>query len=162
MRPYSPRVPRRSLDVKVLGVIASIFHIVQRKAFRHTLWQWLFYLSPSVRRTAAASERSQPPILPSHCPVLNEQVLLNAAGQTLIFALSPSMDSPWACRISWVKKEIHFLSSFLPCRKTPRVLPSISTASEEDGLSRKTGKKSVCLHLNDGCSWCHTFAQPWF
>lgn len=84
-RPYSLCVPWGSLDVKVLGVIARIFHIVQCKAFSYTQWQWLFDLSPSVRRPAAASERSQPPILPNHCPVLNEQVLLNAAGHTLIF-----------------------------------------------------------------------------
>lgn len=60
----------------------------------------LFYLAPSVRRTAAASERPQPPTHPSHHPVLNEQALLNAAGQALICVQSPSVDSPQACRVS--------------------------------------------------------------
>lgn len=114
-RPFYPHVPRRFLDVKVLGVIANILHIAQCRAFGYTLW--LFYLSPSVRRTAAASERSQPSILPSHCPVLNEQVLLNAISQTSIFVPSPSVDSPWALKVNWVKKEIWFLTSFFPCKK---------------------------------------------
>lgn len=120
--PFYPHVPRRFLDVKVLGVIASI---LQCKAFRYILWHWLFYLSPSVRRTAAASERLQPSILPSHCSVLNEQVLLNAIGQTSIFVPSPSLDSPQAWKVNWVRKEIWFLTSFLPCMKMLWVLSSI-------------------------------------
>lgn len=44
IRPYSPRVPRRSLDVKVLGVIASIFHIVQCEAFRYGSDSFIYHL----------------------------------------------------------------------------------------------------------------------
>lgn len=95
-RPYSPCVPWKSLDVKVLGVIASIFTLFSAK-LSGTLCGSDSYLSPSVRRTVAVSERSQPPILPSHLNVLNvlnEQPLLHAAGQTLISMLCPSVASP--------------------------------------------------------------------
>lgn len=157
-RPFYPHVPRRFLDVKVLGVRASILHIAQCTAFRYTPWHWLFYLSPSVRRTAAASERSQPSLLPSHCPVLNEQVLLNAIGQTSIFVPSPSVDSPRAWKVNGVKKEIWFLTFFLPCKKMLWVLSSISPL-----WGKKMGSAGPCtgtfwLHLNGRCSWSTLFS----
>lgn len=51
------------------------------------------------------------------------------------------MDSPWAWGVNWMKKETCFLMSFLPCEEMSQVLPSISTASEEDGLSRSTWQR---------------------
>lgn len=82
--PHSPRVQEVSWCKGAWGHSKNFFTLFIAK-LSNALSDGLFYLSPSVWRSAAASERPQPPVLPNHHPVLNEQVLLNAAGQTLIF-----------------------------------------------------------------------------
>lgn len=82
-RPHSPRVQEVSWYKGAWGHSKNFFTLFIAK-LSNPLSDSLFYLSP-VWSSAAATERPQPPVLPNHHPFLNEQVLLNAAGQTLIF-----------------------------------------------------------------------------